>query len=153
MIIGQRKKLNETSTLKIKNYLFWMWEIRTCQKWFPYTSKKKWLQWQDEQNVKKKGIRGKTRQWSKFIFKWRTNTSIFDEVSSEKTSYDELHNIFNDLYDKCLKLSRLFTKQKKIISSLESKSKDMQDEIDKYKLDIPRSCLTCNKCAFIESKI
>lgn len=102
---------------------------------------------------KKKGIHGTTRQWNKFIFKGRTNTSIFDEVSSEKTSYDELHNVFNNLYDKCLKFSRLFTKQKKIISSLKSKSKDMQDEIDKYKLDIPRSCLTCNKCAFIESKI
>lgn len=39
--------------------------------------------------------------------------------SSDKTSYDEFQDAFNDFLDKCLKLSRLCTKLNKIISSLE----------------------------------
>lgn len=32
------------------------------------------------------------------------------KVSNNKPSYDELQNTFNELHDKCLKLSRLCTK-------------------------------------------
>jgi len=56
------------------------------------------------------------------------------------------------LHDKCLKFSRLCTKQKKIIASLESESKSMQDELDKVKSNINTKidCLACNKCASLE---
>jgi len=46
---------------------------------------------------------------------------------------DEIQNEFNEFHDECLKLSRLCTKQKKIVSSLEGECKSMQDELDKVK--------------------
>jgi len=68
---------------------------------------------------------------------------------------DEIQNEFNEFHDECLKLSRLCTKQKKIVSSLEGECKSMQDELDKVKWNINTklNCLTFNKCAYLESQI
>lgn len=81
------------------------------------------------------------------------DVSDFDSIN--KPSYDELHDVFIDLYDECLKLSKLNDKQKKIISSLESKSNDIQEELDKINLkaDIHTSSSTCNKCTSLETNI
>lgn len=54
---------------------------------------------------------------------------VSDFVSINKLFYDELHDAFNNLYDECLKLSKLNAKQKKIISSLETKSNDKQRRV------------------------
>jgi len=77
------------------------------------------------------------------------------EVSINKPSHDELQNEFNEFHDECLKLSRLCTKEKKLVSSLEGKCKSMQDELDKVKSNINTKIyfLTCNRCASLESQI
>lgn len=72
--------------------------------------------------------------------------SIFD--SSDKSSFDELQDVFNDLHDECLKFFRSYDKQNKIISHLESKTNTMQMELEKVK-----TSSTCNKCNSLELKI
>lgn len=66
-----------------------------------------------------------------------------------------MYDNFNDLYDNCLTLSRLYAKETKIISYLESNYKRMQVELDKdkSKLHTQIHCLTCDKCVSLESII
>lgn len=72
--------------------------------------------------------------------------------SSDKPSYDELQYSFNDFHGECLKFYILCNKQNKTISSLESKSKSIPDELDKSKFNIQGSCSTCNICKYEKSK-
>lgn len=48
------------------------------------------------------------------------NDNEENEVSNDKPSYNDFQNSFNDLHDECINLSRLCTRKKKIMSSLES---------------------------------
>lgn len=66
-----------------------------------------------------------------------------------------LQNVFIGLHDECLNLSRICTKQNKIISSLESKTSVLQNELEKSKtkIDIHISSSTCKKRASLESKV
>lgn len=92
----------------------------------------------DKKNSRRAYIIWKENEYK--FWKWRTSTFILhgshhsdddDEISNDESYYDELYDAFNDLHAECLKLSRLCFKQKKIISSLESNFKNIQDELDK----------------------
>lgn len=54
---------------------------------------------------------------------------VSDSEINDIPSYDELQNAFHELHEECLNLSRKFSKQKKIILSLESKANDMKNRI------------------------
>lgn len=47
---------------------------------------------------------------------------------NDKNSYDELKNTFRESHEECLILSKTYSKQKKIIMSLESKTNDTKVE-------------------------
>lgn len=91
--------------------------------------------------------------WAQFLNEEQTHLSFIvshhsdddDKVSnfdsSDKPSYDELQDLFNNLHDECIKFYRLYTKQKEIISSLKIKTNTMQEKLDKVK-----TSPTCNKC-------
>lgn len=68
-------------------------------------------------------------------------------VNNLELSYDELHNVFLELHAKCLNLSRTYSKQKKIIITLDSKASDMKVELEQIKNS------AYNKCHSHESKI
>lgn len=82
-----------------------------------------------------------------FIVSHHTNDNeVSNFYLSHKPSYDELQDAFDNFLDECLKLCGLCNKEKKIISTLQSKSKSMQDELDKSKLNIQGSYSSCNIC-------
>lgn len=58
-----------------------------------------------------------------------------------------MQNAFRELHEECLTLSRICSKQNKIILSLEIKANDTKVELDKVKNS------ACNKCQLHESKI
>lgn len=79
-----------------------MWKKSSCQKRVSYSSKEDQSQQQEWEEIKK-CICGLSRQWSKFIVRWRTKKhdingfTPFDDDENEvrdiESSYDELHNV------------------------------------------------------------
>jgi len=72
---------------------------------------------------------------------------VSDFELNYKTSYAELQNAFDELYEECINLSKTCAKRKKQIVSLERKTFDTQVELEKVKGS------SCNKCEEHETKI
>src|ERR1044072_1960967 len=85
----------------------------------------------------------------------QSDDEVSDDNSTFKPSYDELQNAFSDLHEECIRLSRLVAKQKSAITFLEHRNKMVVNELDQHKLkfDFHSTCMKCNNCPILESKV
>src|ERR1044072_1536791 len=84
-----------------------------------------------------------------------SDEEVSDDNSTSKPSYDELQNAFGELHEECVRLARLVAQQKSAITFLEHRNKMVVNELDQYKLkfDLHSTCMKCDNCPILESKV
>ena len=84
-----------------------------------------------------------------------SDDEVSDDNSTSKPSQDELQNAFGELHDECVELARLVDQQKSAITFLEHRNNMVVNELDQYKLkfDLHSTCMKCDNCPILESKV